>query len=84
MLFTLIGGLMKKLIFIPMILLSFVFSYEVGEQISINDQQLTKSVCYAPLGSGMTTGDDFNLYNYNGAYNGGEYHVIFMDLSASW
>ncbi len=75
---------MKRFLVISTILLSFTFAYEVGEQVSISDQQLTKEVCYAPLGSGMTTGDDFNLYNYNGAYNGGEYHVIFMDLSATW
>ena len=75
---------MKRFMIFSIILLSFALSYEVGDQISISDQQLTKEVCYAPLGSGMTTGDDFNLYNYNGAYNGGEYHVIFMDLSATW
>ena len=75
---------MRIFMFIPILLMSFILSYEVGDQISISDQQLTKEVCYAPLGSGMTTGDDFNLYNLNGAYNGGEYHVIFMDLSASW
>ena len=68
-----------------LVFISLAFSsYSVGDQISISDQQLTKSVCYGPLGSDMTTGDDFSLYDYNGAYNGGEYHVIFMDLSASW
>ena len=75
---------MKKIMFMSVLLMSFAVCYEVGEQISISDQQLTKEFCYAPLGSGMTTGDDFNLYNLNGAYNGGEYHVIFMDLSATW
>ena len=77
---------MKKFLSI-FILLSFMFSqdsYSVGQQITISDQQLTKTVCHAPLGSDMITGDDFNLYNLNGAYNGGEYHVIFMDLSATW
>ena len=75
---------MKNFTSIFIILFSLTFAYEVGEQISISDQQLTKEVCYGPLNSGMTTGDDFNLYNLNGAYNGGEYHVIFMDLSATW
>ena len=75
---------MKRFMVIFTILLSLSFSYEVGDQISISDQQLTKEVCYAPLGGDMVTGDDFNLYNLNGAHNGGEYHVIFMDLSASW
>ena len=75
---------MNKFASIFVILTSLIFSYDVGDQISISDQQLTKEVCYAPLGSGMTTGDDYNLYNLNGAYNGGDYHVLFMDLSASW
>ena len=76
---------MKRFLSISIILMSLAFSsYNVGDQISISDQQLTKEVCYAPLGSGLTTGDDFNLYGLNGAYNGGNYHVIFIDLSASW
>ena len=65
-----------------LVFISLVFSaYNVGEQISINDQQLTKEVCY---GHSLTTGDDFNLYGLNGQYNGGDYHVMFLDLSATW
>ena len=75
---------MRIIMVISIRFLSLAFAYEVGDQISISDQQLTKEVCYAPLGGDMVTGDDFNLYNLNGAHNGGEYHVIFMDLSASW
>tara|TARA_B110000116_G_C16553313_1_gene454111 strand:- start:171 stop:386 length:216 start_codon:yes stop_codon:yes gene_type:complete len=71
---------MKRFLSI-IILVSLSFSYEVGDQISVSDQQLTKEVCY---GHSLTTGDDFSLYNLNGAYNGGEYHVLFLDLSASW
>ena len=68
-----------------MILVSFAFSvYNVGQQISVSDQQLTKEVCYAPPGSNLTTGDDFNLYNLNGAYNGGNYHIFFLAMHASW
>ena len=72
---------MTRFLGISIILVSFAFSYNVGDQISISDQQLTKEVCY---GHSLTTGDDFNLYNLNGEYNGGNYHVIFLDLSASW
>ena len=50
-----------------LVFISLAFSaYNVGEQISINDQQLTKEVCY---GHSLTTGDDFNLYGLNGEYN---------------
>ena len=76
---------MKRFLSISIILVSFAFSvYNVGQQISINDQQLTKEVCYAAPGSDLTTGDDFNLYNLNGEYNGGNYHIFFLAMHASW
>ena len=75
---------MKRFLSISIILVSLAFSYNVGDQISVSDQQLTKEVCYAPLGSGLTTGDDFNLYNLNGEYNGGNYHIFFLAMHASW
>ena len=76
---------MTRFLSISMILVSFAFSvYNVGQQISVSDQQLTKEVCYAPLGSNLTTGDDFNLYNLNGEYNAGNYHVLFLAMHASW
>ena len=31
-----------------------------------------------------TTGDTFKLADYNGELNGGNYHIIFIDMSASW
>ena len=75
---------MKRFL-ISIALMSFAFSlYNVGDQISISDQQLTKEGCYAPLGSGFTTGDDFNLYNLNGEYNSGNYHIFFLAMHASW
>ena len=77
---------MRHAAFILLILLSSLYAvvYEVGNQISISDQQLSKEVCYAPPGAEMITSDSFNLYDLNGAYNGGEYHVIFMDFAATW
>ena len=76
---------MKRFLSITIILVSFAFSsYNVGDQISISDQQLTKEVCYAPPGSNLTIGDDFNLYNLNGEYNGGNYHIFFLAMHASW
>ena len=54
---------MKRFLSISIILVSFAFSsYNVGDQISISDQQLTKEVCYAAPGSDLTIGDDFNLF----------------------
>ena len=54
---------MKRFLSISIILVSFAFSsYNVNDQISISDQQLTKEVCYAAPGSDFTIGDDFNLF----------------------
>ena len=57
-------------------------SYCAGEQISIIDQNSTHTV-----GAGTeeyNAGDDFKLADWNGDLNGGNYHVIFIDMSASW
>ena len=77
---------MKKIILITITSISLVFSsYSVGQTVSISDQQLTKEVCYASdFDSGYNVGDDFSLYDLNGEYNGGNYHVMFFDMSATW
>ena len=31
-----------------------------------------------------SSGDTFKLADWNGDLNGGQYHVIFIDMSASW
>ena len=72
---------MKKFISIIVFVSLALSQYNIGDQISIGDQQLTKEVCY---GHTLNTGDNFSLYDLNGEYNGGEYHVMFLDLSASW
>ena len=73
---------MKKILLLIVVISSFALcSYSVGQTISINDQQLTREVCY---GSEYEIGDDFSLYDLNGDYNGGTYHVLFFDMSATW
>ena len=57
-------------------------TYCAGDQISIAHQNLTH-----PVGAGTedyNIGDDFKLADWNGDLNGGNYHVIFIDMSASW
>ncbi len=57
-------------------------TYCAGEQISIAHQNLTHAV-----GAGTedyNIGDQFKLADWNGDLNGGNYHVIFIDMSASW
>ena len=60
-------------------------SYSVGQTVSVSDQQLSKEICYASdFDSGYNIGDNFSLYDLNGDYNGGQYHVMFFDMSATW
>ena len=77
---------MKKYIILIFSLFSLVFSsYSVGQTVSVSDQQLTKEICYASdFDSGYNVGDNFSLYDLNGEYNGGTYHVMFFDMSATW
>ena len=57
-------------------------NYNVGQIISISDQNITKSTCYA--GNGYDVGDSWKLLDWNGAENGGQYNVIFIEMSATW
>ena len=54
---------MKKFISIIVFVSLALSQYNVGDQISISDQQLTKEVCY---GHTLNTGDNFSLYDLNG------------------
>ena len=76
---------MKKILLL-FISLNFVFCvYNVGQTITLSDQQLTREVCHSSdFSDEYQVGDDFSLYNLNGEYNGGTYHVMFFDMSATW
>ena len=72
--------------FLIIVVLSFSFTYAqtycAGDQISSSDLNTQYEVCY---GSGdYETGDSWSLADYDGSQNGGNYHVIFMDMSATW
>ncbi len=75
---------MKKLLILLITISSFVIgqTYCAGDQVSTAHQNLVHSV-----GAGTEEyleGSDFKLADWNGALNGGNYHVIFIDMSASW
>jgi len=57
-------------------------TYCAGEQISMAHQVQEFGVCYSS--DGYSTGDAWLLADYNGDLNGGSYHVLFIDLSATW
>jgi hypothetical protein len=54
-------------------------TYDVGEIISQNHQNTEFDVCYGEYES-----DVFHLADLNGATNGGNYHIIFIDMAATW
>ena len=71
-------------LFLLLLLPTFIFSqsYCAGDQITLEDQNFEFEVCY---GSGdYNVGDTWTLSDFNGDLNGGNYHVIFIDMSASW
>ena len=57
-------------------------TYCAGDQVSLDHQNIEHVV-----GAGhedYIAGDTFRLSDWNGDLNGGNYHIIFIDMSASW
>ena len=57
-------------------------TYCAGDQVSNSHQNINHEVCAGF--ENYETGDTFKLSDYNGELNGGNYHIIFIDMSASW
>ena len=74
--------LKRFLVFISFISLSFAV-YNVGQTVSISDQQQNLTVCNGIEPNEETDGN-MSLYDYNGDYNGGSYYVTHIDMAASW
>ena len=72
----------------PLLLLISCFSllsaqtYCNGESVSMTHQMQEFDVCFPS--DGYSTGDAWSLADYNGDLNGGSYHVLFIDMSATW
>mgnify|MGYP001197985826 CR=1 FL=1 len=74
---------MKKIIILLCFSLSFVFCvYNVGQVVSDSDQNVSKSTCFA--GNDYIVNDNWKLADWNGMDNGGQYNVIFIEMSATW
>jgi len=73
------GKFMNK--YIAYFMLTFIVSYEVGDQLSYGDLQKEYDVCYGSQEHGiedrLLSFNDFNGSNSN-------FHVFFIDLAASW
>ena len=61
---------------------AFAQTYCAGDQISLSHQNQEHVVGGAV--EGYPEGSMFKLADWNGELNGGEYHVIFIDMAASW
>ena len=73
----------KCIIFLLMVFsYSFAQTYCAGDQVSETHQNQAH-VVGAPI-EGYEEGGEFRLADWNGTLNGGQYHVIFIDMSASW
>ena len=75
---------MKKTILITIITFSsFVFGvYNVGQTVSLSDQNIDFDVCNSE--NPQTGTDVLTLADLNGDLNGGFYYVFHIDMAASW
>ncbi|NOZ08306.1 MAG: hypothetical protein GXO91_05460 [FCB group bacterium] len=58
---------------------AFSQTYDIGDTISLEDQNTVFDVCYGDYPS-----DQIRLADFNGALNGGHYYITVVDLSATW
>ena len=73
---------MKKII-LSLSIMSIVFPiYYVGDTVSTSDQNVILNVCDET--SEYSMGEEIKLADWIGALNGGDYHVMLLELSASW
>ena len=57
-------------------------TYCAGDEVGDSHLSQNFEVCYAS--DEYSVGDQWSLADYDGELNGGEYHVIFIDMSATW
>ena len=73
---------MKKIILLTIISFSLASYYNEGDVITDSHQNIEKSTCFA--GNGYEVNDYWKLADWNGASNGDNYNVIFIEMSATW
>ena len=75
---------MHYLLFSFILSINFLYGlpYQEGEYVSEAHQNITQSTCYA--GNGYEEGDIWKLADWNGALNGGNYNIIYVEMAASW
>ena len=70
----------RKFAIIFLLFISFSYSfYEIGDTISLEDQQVQNEICY-----GEYQNDVYSIGDANHIINGGKKQITIMKLSASW
>ena len=72
---------MKKAIIISILLSTSFAVYSVGQTVSTSDQNVTLEGCST---ISEYYNEEFKLADWNGEMNGGDYRVIWLEMSASW
>ena len=71
---------MKNIVIV--LIISFCFSaYNVGDKINDNHLNQQFDLCYP---SSNLSNNSFSLSDFDGNSNGGNYHVLVIDMSATW
>ena len=65
-----------------LLLLSFSFSYEVGDKLSYFDQIKQYDVCYGSEEHGFDSDGLLSFSDFNGSNS--NFHVFYIDMAASW
>jgi hypothetical protein len=73
--------LKNKFSLVFVLFLSSLFSaYDVGDQVSLEHQNIEFDFCYPE----SQVGSSFSFAQHNGDLNGGNYQVLMIEMSASW
>jgi len=73
--------LKNKFSLVIILFLSSLFSaYDVGDQVSLEHQNIEFDFCYPE----SQVGSSFSFAQHNGDLNGGNYQVLMIEMSASW
>ena len=57
-------------------------SYEIGDTLSMEDQQRQYNVCHGD--DDYQVGEVFTFNDFNGHENGGNFNIIIISMNATW
>ena len=56
--------------------------YDIGDTLSIEDQQRPYNVCHSD--NNYMVGETFTFNDFNGYENGGNFYIIIISMNATW